>query len=59
MTERDRCFVTFQVLGLDAKTMSYVTGYSVATIYTKRNRLKERLLELNSENRNLYLEVLC
>lgn len=59
MTERDRRFISFQILGLDAKTLSYVTGYSVATIYTKRNRLKERLLGLNSENRDLYLEVLC
>ena len=59
MTERDRRFIAFQILGLDAKTLSYVTGYSVATIYTKRNRLKERLLGLNSENKDLYLEVLC
>ena len=59
MTERDRRFISFQILGLDAKTLSYVTGYSVATIYTKRNRLKERLLGLDSENRDLYLEVLC
>lgn len=59
MTERDRRFIAFQILGLDAKTLSYVTGYSVATIYTKRNRLKERLLGLDSENRDLYLEVLC
>ena len=59
MTERDRRFIVFQILGLDAKTLSYVTGYSVATIYTKRNRLKERMLGLDSENRNLYLEILC
>lgn len=59
LSERDRRFIAFQILGLDAKTLSYVTGYSVATIYTKRNRLKERLLRLESENRDLYLEVLC
>ncbi len=59
LSERDRRFIAFQILGLDAKTLSYVTGYSVATIYTQRNRLKERLLRLESENRDLYLEVLC
>ena len=59
MNEKDCRFVAFQILGLDAKTMSYVTGYSVTTIYTKRNRLKNRLLKSTSDNRDLYIEVLC
>ena len=59
MNEKDYRFVALQILGLDAKTMSYVTGYSVTTIYTKRNRLKSRLLKSTSDNRDLYIEVLC
>lgn len=59
MNEKDCRFVALQILGLDAKTMSYVMGYSVTTIYTKRNRLKSRLLKSTSDNRDLYIEVLC
>lgn len=59
MNEKDYRFVALQILGLDAKTMSYVMGYSVTTIYTKRNRLKSRLLKSTSDNRDLYIEVLC
>ena len=59
VSQKDYRFVALQILGLDAKTMSYVTGYSVTTIYTKRNRLKSKLLKSTSDNRDLYIEVLC
>lgn len=59
MTEKDRKFIIYQILGFDAKTMSRVTGYSVESIYTKRNRLKKRIQSMESVNRDLYVEILC
>lgn len=59
MTEKDRKFIIYQILGFDAKTMSRVTGYSVESIYTKRNRLKKRIQSMESVNRDLYMEILC
>lgn len=58
MSKKDRKFIMFQILGFDAKTISRATGYSVSSVYTKRNSLKKILMELDSENRNLYLEVM-
>ena len=59
MTKNDRKFIIYQILGFDAKTMSRVTGYSVESIYTKRNRLKKRIQSMESEYRDFYVEILC
>lgn len=58
LTEKERRFIIFQILGFDAKTMSRVIGYSVDSVYTKRNRLKKKIQSIESENRDLYAEVL-
>lgn len=58
MTEKDFRFIAFLILGFDAKTTARMTGYTVQSVYTKRNRLKKQVAELDSENRDLYLEFL-
>ncbi len=56
--EQDFYFLTYVIAGFDAKTISGITGYSVATVYTKKNRLKEEISRLSSINRDFYLEYI-
>ena len=58
LSNKDIRFISFQILGFDAKTISRVTGYSVASIYTKRTNLRKRIKELNTERKDFYLEIL-
>ncbi len=54
--EQDFRFLTYVIVGFDAKTISSLTGYSVGTVYTKKNRLKSEISALNSPYRDYYLD---
>lgn len=56
--ESDIRFLTYIIVGFDAKTISSLTGYSVGTVYTKKNRLKGAIANLSSPHRDLYLDYI-
>lgn len=56
--EEDFVFLTFTIVGFDAKTISSITGYSVGTVYTKKNRLRHKISELTTPHRDFYLEYI-
>lgn len=56
--ELDFRFLMYVIAGFDATTISNLTGYSVGTVYTKKNRLKSEISSLESEYRDFYLEFI-
>lgn len=56
--EEDFILLVFVIAGFDAKTISTLTGYSVGTVYTKKNRLKNKIYRLSSPYRDFYLEYI-
>lgn len=56
--ESDFRFLMYIIIGFEAKTISSLTGYSIGTVYTKKNRLKNEISRLSSPNRPLYLEYI-
>lgn len=55
-TEKDFRFITFLILGFDAKTIARMMGYNVNTVYTKRYNIKERISRMDGENKILFSE---
>ena len=56
--ELDFRFLMYVIVGFDATTISNLTGYSIGTVYTKKNRLKGEISSLSSEYRDFYLEYI-
>ena len=56
--ELDFRFLMYVIAGFDATTISNLTGYSVGTVYTKKNRLKGEISCLSSKYRDFYLEFI-
>lgn len=56
--EQDFRFLMYIIVGFDATTISSLTGYSVGTVYTKKNRLKVEISALSSPYRDFYLEYI-
>ena len=56
--EMDFRFLMYVIVGFDATTISNLTGYSVGTVYTKKNRLKGEISNLSSVYRDFYLEFI-
>lgn len=56
--ESDIHFLMFIIVGFDATTISNLTGYSVGTVYTKKNRLKGEITSLSSPYKDFYLEYI-
>lgn len=56
--EQDFRFLMYLIIGFDATTISNLTGYSVGTVYTKKNRLKREIWGLSSPYRDFYLQFL-
>ena len=48
----------YVIAGFDATTISTLTGYTVGTVYTKKNRLRNEISSLESEQRDFYLEFI-
>ncbi len=54
--EQDFRFLAFIIAGFDAATISHLTGYSVGSVYTKKNKLKKEIANLDSPYRDFYLQ---
>lgn len=54
----DFVFLMYVIIGFDATTIASLLGYSVGTVYTKKNRLKNEITNLNSEYRDIYLSYI-
>jgi hypothetical protein len=54
-SESDFRFLQYCIIGLEAKTISRIMGYAVASVYTKKNRLKKEIRALDSEYKDFYL----
>lgn len=57
-TEKDFRFISFCILGFDSKTIARITGYNVNTVYNKRYNLKEKILKMNCDDEDLFLELI-
>ena len=59
-SDRDFALIAYLVIGLDAKTISLLLSISSGTVYTKKNRLRKEIMELQSEeDRNFFLGCLA
>lgn len=56
--ERDLRFISFLILGFDAKTIARMMGYNVNTVYTKRYNIKEKIMKSDSGNKTFFLELI-
>lgn len=56
--EQDFRFLMYVIVGFDATTISCLTGYSIGSVYTKKNRLKTEISNLSSAYRDFYLEFI-
>ncbi len=56
--EQDFRFLMYVIAGFDATTISNLTGYSVGTVYTKKNRLKGEISGLSSLYRDFFLQFI-
>lgn len=58
LPEKDFRFISFMILGFDAKTVARIMGYNVGTIYSKRYSLKSKISKLELEDKDLILELI-
>lgn len=56
--EQDFLFISYLIVGFEAKTIAMLMGYTVGTVYTKKNRIKVEINILNSSFKELYLEYI-
>ena len=54
----DILFVCYTIAGFDYKLVAALLNISLANVYTKRFRLKERILQLDSPHKEYYLQVM-
>lgn len=57
-SEKDFRFIAFVILGFDAKTIARMMNYSVNSVYTKRSNLKEKLLNLAFDDKEIILALM-
>ena len=55
LSPSDTRFICYSIAGFDSNTISMLLGISLANVYTKRTRLKERIRQLDSSARESYL----
>ena len=53
--EADIAFISYLIMGFDAKTISLLLGIQVDTVYTKKNRLRREIEALPSEPEKKFL----
>lgn len=57
-SEKDFRFISFVILGFDAKTIARMMNYSVNSVYTKRSNLREKLLNLAIDDKEIILALM-
>lgn len=58
LPEKDFRFISFMILGFDAKTVARIMGYNVSTVYSKRHSIKSKISKLELEDKDLLLEFI-
>lgn len=58
-SEKDFRFIAFVILGFDAKTIARMMDYSVNFVYKKRSNLKEKLLSLEIDDKEIILALMA
>lgn len=58
LTEKDFRFISFMILGFDAKTVAQIMGYNVGTVYSKRHSIKSKISKLELNDMDLILELI-
>jgi len=53
-TETDFRFLSYVIAGFEAKTISNIMNISCSNVYTKKSRMKDKILSSGSENVELY-----
>ena len=57
-TDNEFRFIALNILGFDAKTIARVMGYTVQSVYTKRVRIRAKISEIASVNKDFYLDFI-
>lgn len=57
-TDNEFRFIALNILGFDAKTIARIMGYTVQSVYTKRARMRAKISEIVSENKDFYLDFI-
>lgn len=58
LSERDRLFFCFLVLGLDATTVASILRFSVSNYYVKKNRIKQKIHDSKAPGIDRYIKYL-
>ena len=58
LKDKDFKLIALYIIGFSGKTIASITGLSVGTVYTYRNRLKQEINNLDSPNKDTFLELL-
>lgn len=53
LPEKDFRFISFMILGFDAKTVARIMGYNVSTVYSKRYIIKNKIENLEFEGKEI------
>ncbi len=56
VSRNDERFICYTIVGFDSNTISMLLGLSLSNVYTKRSRLRERIRQLDSPYKELYLK---
>ena len=58
MSQLDERFLCYTIVGFDSRTIATLLGLSLANVYTKKSRLKDRIYELDSPYKEFYVRVI-
>ncbi|MBR6868256.1 MAG: hypothetical protein IKM93_00390 [Bacteroidales bacterium] len=58
MSQLDERFLCYTIVGFDSRTIATLLGLSMANVYTKKSRLKDRIYELDSPYKEFYVQVI-
>jgi hypothetical protein len=58
VTEQDIRFFCFNLLGLSNDSIAVLTGVETSTVYSRRSRLKKRILAIDSPHRDDFLSLI-
>lgn len=58
VTEQDIRFFCFNMLGLSNDSIAVLTGVETSTVYSRRSRLKKRILAIDSPHRDDFLSLI-
>lgn len=57
-SEKDFRFIALNILGFDTKTIARIMNYNVYTVYTKRSNIKDKLQNIECEEKELVLALI-